>query len=625
MSWTQTPAPSTDRVDGYINMLNKYGTPMDNSTAYQFTAEPIIPDMQLTSQYEVDGLFAKIIDAPAEEAVKHGFSLGLKESDAEAYILDMFEKLEWEDKAAGAIKWARLYGGALGVMLIDDGGNIDEPVNWRRIRGIEEIRVYERAVVWPDYASLYNYDPRNPLKSSTSKFGMPERYYVQSIYGQFWVHESRCLIFRNSVLPERTMNPYYRFWGMPEYARIKRELRETITTHSNAVKLLERSVQAIYAMDGLGQLLMREGGENEVIKRLQVIDMARGLLNSIAIDSKTESYDFKTTTLAGVKEVVDSTCNMLSAVTNIPQTILFGRSPAGQNSTGESDFENYYNYVERIQKLMLKSNMNILLGVIVRSGLAQRELSEEPAINLEFNPLWSMSETEKAAVDMTKAQTRLINAQASQLYVEIGSLDPSEIRKGLAKEEEFNIEEVITDEDLESADMWGEELPDENAASSNFPDTDAKNTLTTGENHDRISLPQNNEDGGPGSGRYPKGSGAANDKVSADGANENIPGMTEKAQKNHTHHIGARGDFPNMTMEEYVTAGRDFARKPVGGTIEGYKAMDNGNAFIVRFDNATGEWVKAFNSGVASYMKPTLGRRYYEKWLKIDEGVTSDD
>ena len=58
-----------------------------------------------------------------------------------------------------------------------------------------------------------------------------------------------------------------------------------------------------------------------------------------------------------MKDVIDTTCNMLSAVTNIPQTILFGRSPAGENSTGDSDFENYYNYIERIQKLMLKKNV----------------------------------------------------------------------------------------------------------------------------------------------------------------------------------------------------------------------------------------------------------------------------
>jgi hypothetical protein len=49
----------------------------DNSSGYEFSHEGLIPDIYLTEQYETNGLFAKIIDTPAEEAVKHGFSLGL--------------------------------------------------------------------------------------------------------------------------------------------------------------------------------------------------------------------------------------------------------------------------------------------------------------------------------------------------------------------------------------------------------------------------------------------------------------------------------------------------------------------------------------------------------------------
>ena len=63
------------REDGYVNLLNKYGTKQDNSEAYKFEREPVIPDMQLTGLYEGNGLFSKIIDTPAEEALKHGFDL----------------------------------------------------------------------------------------------------------------------------------------------------------------------------------------------------------------------------------------------------------------------------------------------------------------------------------------------------------------------------------------------------------------------------------------------------------------------------------------------------------------------------------------------------------------------
>ena len=132
------------REDGYVNLLNKYGTKQDNSEAYKFEREPVIPDMQLTGLYEGNGLFSKIIDTPAEEALKHGFDLNLKSDELNAFVEDALDDLEWEERAATAIKWARLYGGALIVMLIDDGRGLEEPVDWEHIRSIDELRVYER-------------------------------------------------------------------------------------------------------------------------------------------------------------------------------------------------------------------------------------------------------------------------------------------------------------------------------------------------------------------------------------------------------------------------------------------------------------------------------------------------
>ena len=436
------------REDGYVILLNKYGTKQDNSEAYKFEREPVIPDMQLTGLYEGNGLFSKIIDTPAEEALKHGFDLNLKSDELNAFVEDALDDLEWEERAATAIKWARLYGGALIVMLIDDGRGLEEPVDWEHIRSIDELRVYERSIVQPDSSSLYQQDYGGKgVGNRVSKFGQPEYYYVSSIYGSFKVHESRCLVFRNGVLPEQTSNATYLFWGMPEYVRIRRALRETVTAHTDSVKLLERSVQAIYSMKGLASLLTTDDGENQVLKRLQLVDTSRGLLNSIAIDSEGENYDFKTFQFSGVKDVIDATCNMLSALTNIPQTILFGRSPAGMNATGDSDFESYYNFVEKIQRLMLKRNLRTLLDVVFRAGIASGDVAEEPDYKLEFKPLWSLSDTEQAAVDQTKAQTEQIKAQTAQLYVDMQALDPTEVRRRLASDEEFDVEDIISEDD----------------------------------------------------------------------------------------------------------------------------------------------------------------------------------
>jgi phage-related protein (TIGR01555 family) len=399
--------------------------------------------MILTDHYESNGLFSKIIDAPAEEAVKHGFELDGEQADAEELLNDALDALDWDEKAATAIKWSRLYGGSIIVMLINDGGGISDPLNREAIQGIDDIRVYERAIVQPDWTSAL--------------YGLPQYYNVSSISGYFTVHASRCLVFKNGILPEHTANAQYRFWGLPEYVRIRNELRECSTSHGLAVKLLDRSVQAIYAMKGLANKLATEAGEDEVVRRIQIIDKARGILNSIAIDADGESYEFKTIPFSGVKDIIDSTCNMLSAVTNIPQTILFGRSPAGMNATGMSDLENYYNLCERIQRIMLKGNLKTLADVIFTAARAKGDIAEKFPVKIKFKPLWSLSETEQATVDQARAAASLTKMQTAQGYVEMGSLDATEVRRGLAKNKEFDIEKLLDDlpeEDLLAA--WGD-------------------------------------------------------------------------------------------------------------------------------------------------------------------------
>jgi len=491
------------RHDVYMNVLTKYGTQQDNSTAYQFARENVTADMLLVQQYESDGLFARIIDLPAEEAVKHGFDLGLTSPEVQSCIDEALDDLSWEEKAATAIKWSRLFGGALIVMLIDDGRGIDEPLNWQHIRSIDELLVYDRSIVTPDEAHLYSYMPQKKSGKWRPHLGEPEFYQVSSLHGTFVVHASRCLVIRNGILPEKTTQVNYRYFGMPEYERIKNGLRQVITSHGLGVKLLERCVQAVYSMKNLAQMLATDDGENQVLKRLQIIDMARGILNSVAIDGDGESYEFKSMPLSGIKDVIDSTCNMLSAVTNIPQTLLFGRSPAGENATGTSDLENYYNYIERIQKMMLRNNLQTLIDVIVQAGLASGKLEEKPDYKLKFNPLWSLSETEQASVDQTKAATAMTKAQTAQIYVDMQALDPSEVRAGLAKTDDFQVEELL--DNLSEDELWGLSEEDLLPGKENFSDqqqiTEA-NHLTTGRPTARINDSPTITDGGPGSGNF---------------------------------------------------------------------------------------------------------------------------
>ena len=454
--------------DGFVNLLTNYGTARDSSEHYFYESEDPIMDDELERFYEGNGLFARIIDLPAEEAIKHGFEIkDLADGEVKDFYTECLDELDWEENAMLGLKWARLFGGSIGVMLIDDGRGLEEPLDWSSIKSIDDIRIYDRSLIVPDYSTVNQYESRDPFNVRGSRLGLPEKYMVTSKYGTFNVHDSRCLIFQNGVLPERSVNSIYEMWGLPEYIRIHRAVRDVEVAHGMAPKMLDRSIQAIYKMNNLAMEMATEDGEENILRRLQIIDLARGLLNSIVLDAEGEDYDFKSFSFTGVSDVINTTCNYLSALTNIPQTVLFGRSPAGMNATGDGDLENYYNYVERIQKRMVKSNLRYLLAVISAAGLHTKEIKEVPPLKVEFNSLWSMSESEKVALDLQKAQVDQTKANTAQVYVAMQAVDPSEVRKKLADDGDFSIDTMLddyTEEELEENDPAKKQQGDPMAA-----------------------------------------------------------------------------------------------------------------------------------------------------------------
>ena len=412
------------RADGFSDVMRLY----QSQTAQ--TGEMWIPDYDLAEKYQNNGLFSKIIDRPAEEALKHGMEYNVSDADLREFLDDALDRLDWEEKAVTAIRWARLFGGSIIVMLLDDGGGLEEPVNWQDVRSVEELRVYERAIVQPD--------------PDTYRTGKAEYFDVSSTYGgTFRVHRSRCLVFKNGSLPEYGAAQQYYYWGLPEYIRIHKDLSRALKTHTNAANMIEKSVQPVYKQRGLQNMLAGPNGDEMELKRLQVLDASRGIMNTIAVDMEGEDYDFKTFQMTGTKEILESTCNLLSAVTCIPQTILFGRSPAGENATGESDLENYYNFVEGIQKRMLKKNIRTLIKAIVQAGVYDGSIENPGNIKPTFKPLWSLSETEKATVELTKAQRAQVAAQTAQLYIDMQAIQPEEVRQALAKDEQVDVESIL--------------------------------------------------------------------------------------------------------------------------------------------------------------------------------------
>lgn len=104
------------RFDGFPDVLHRYS--MESSI---YDSGMLIPDYDLAEKYQYNGLFSKIIDRPAEEALKHGIEYNISDQTLADFLDDALDRLDWEEKATTAIRWARLFGGAVIVMLLDDG------------------------------------------------------------------------------------------------------------------------------------------------------------------------------------------------------------------------------------------------------------------------------------------------------------------------------------------------------------------------------------------------------------------------------------------------------------------------------------------------------------------------
>lgn len=379
-------------------------------------------DSKLTALYEGVGLFAKIIDTPAEEALRSGFEItGTLNRNTLDSIYETLDELNWEENATNALRWARLFGGAIVVMLINDGGDLESPLNWKRIKSVDDLVVFDRSMI-----------------ETVTPAAEPEYFIVTNPYTRFKVHRSRCLVFKNAPVPERTDNSVYRFWGIPEYWRIRDAMHSLEHTHESTAQILERFTQPVYRMKGLSEGLQTEEGEEQIWKRLETIDIARGLYHSIAIDTD-ESFDFLSVPLTGISEIVEASQTLLSAVTCIPRRILFGNDTRKNafgitmsHSTDEFTSEIWYNHVAGIQAIMLKPNLAHLLRVLLQATYNNGEIDEIPKFSVKFSPLWSMSELEKADAKHKKALANLHRAERTRTYHQMGAITKKEIvEKGI--------------------------------------------------------------------------------------------------------------------------------------------------------------------------------------------------
>lgn len=375
------------------------------------------------SLYASGGLYGRVIDMPADKAVERGIEC----DEATANELGRLRVME----ALGlALKWARLTGGGAIVALADDGP-LYEPIDPSRISLIAELKTFSLPEIAPS-GVIYN-DPRQ------GNYGQPQSYRVTKGRAQFLVHESRLIPVSGDPIPGGLRSINIPWAGRSVADRAFPAVMNYLIAQDLAVSILRRKQQAVYKMAGLADAIS-SGLEAYVQKRINLVDKVRGVLNTVAVDAE-DNYDVKDMSLSGVKDVLDELQVALSAETGIPVAMLLGRAPSGMNSTGEFDLSAFYELVAGDQRMKLTPALLRLLGLIYSQ---QGVTAPEGWQNIQWNPLFRLTNKERAEVRKTNANAELWEMQAMEAAITDGVLDQSEAREYLQLEGRYGLTPTST-------------------------------------------------------------------------------------------------------------------------------------------------------------------------------------
>lgn len=391
----QTPPPKRRTADSMMNPMARLG--MGTLNLNEMSIYPMARMTQnyalLNSLYRTEWLAGRIIDTIPKDMTKNWYKLT---SQMQPDQIEAFEAAERRthirQQILEGLKWGRLYGGAAGIMVVEGQEDmLDQPLNLNLIMPgqFKGIIVADRwNGVYPDSALVQDI--------SDPDFGTPEYYNFcmseTQIANGIRVHHSRVLPFRGRQLPyiERITENY---WGMSEIEHVYNELNKRNNTSANVAHLIWQANLKTYKMGDLGELLATTDPDTQR-ELYQTLEMQNFLLSNMGLNVMDKDDEFQTNqyTFAGLSDVYELFMLDVAGAAEIPVTKLFGRSPAGMNSTGESDLVNYYDHVKQLQESDLRPILEKLLPVLCMSvwGAIPDDL------NFEFEPIRDSSESERA-------------------------------------------------------------------------------------------------------------------------------------------------------------------------------------------------------------------------------------
>lgn len=397
--------------------------------------------LQLEWAYRGSWIVGMAVDSPAEDMCRAGIEIESEIDPAsnDALQAAMLDLGIWA-KMSECIKWARLYGGSLGYIMID-GQDPASPLDLDTIaegqfRGIMPL---DRWMVNPTLSDV--------VTDLGGNFGDPKYYDIVSSQPgitSYWprIHHTRVMRFIGIDLPfqqKQTENG----WGESVIERIWDRLIAYDSTSAGAAQLVYKAHLRVMKVENLRGIIAA-GGAAMAGLTAQIANMRLTQANEgITLVDTTDEFEAQSYTFSGLSDMMLQFGQQIAGALQIPLIRLFGQSPSGLGATGESDLRTYYDHLAKQQELRLRAPMVKILDIMSRSVLG------EPlpgGTKFKFNPLWLVTEAERADLG-TKTTDSVIKAFESGLVSQQGAL--KELRQASHATGLFS---NITDEDIDAAD-----------------------------------------------------------------------------------------------------------------------------------------------------------------------------
>jgi phage-related protein (TIGR01555 family) len=322
-----------------------------------------------------------LVDREIKDMGRKGWSV--TEGNLKPETLEEIQRLKVESKIEEGRTWGDVYGGALLVVVYKTKGNdrLSSELDKKSVIGIHAIHVYDRHDVTPSREKITD------LKSVN--YGMPLKYRIidPSTDKIITVHNTRCYRCEGYPLPraEFVNNGY---WGRSLFDSLIDAMTLYYNVYENTERATKTIIQTVIKMKNLAANIEgdKTGRATQGIKdRMDLLKHGQDCANVAFLDLEYEDYDKITASLGGLSTVMDKFDANLAAARRMPVTILFGRSPAGENATGDLDLQLYSQGVAARQK---KEYLPILQDIV-------NTINGTP-VTIKMMPLYEETTKEKA-------------------------------------------------------------------------------------------------------------------------------------------------------------------------------------------------------------------------------------